>query len=431
MRNTNHVECRTILGKTIDFPHYKNVKVEKLLGRGATFVSYKCTFKNNGQNVKGIVKEFRPQIFYQSENTGKGIKTLFDYSTNFNQKVGHIDYIYMQSDNGNIIECYLPAQKEIFKAAYSEFVNNQKKIQGQLDEAVNENYKLRRYIAQPLDVFTISPDDSINKNTFAYFELYLFEEKDFKKYAPILSVKENIQALISLCNVLDKLHQAGISVNDLKPENFLYDKDAGMPILQLFDLGSIRKVGDNGKLADDASVPGTTPFYGAPEYLADYIPRGVVSAGGGVYADIYSIGAILMFILFLFDENFVDGVMRLVRKQCEAKDTIDLFKICAENALNNNTYTKGFLNYAEYIVSHCITSAKLSDVQKRYHNTPNKTAVQQLSNDLKILLEIYENKGVHPEVMLNNAIIDVKNNKQFSDKNFDPDLFTEIEVVND
>lgn len=429
MKNNNFVECRSIFGKTIDFAHYKNVKVEELLGRGATFVSYKCTFKNNGQNVKGIVKEFRPQGFYQSENTAKGLKTLFDYSAKIDGRVGCFDYIYMQSDSGNVIECYLPAQKEAFKAAYSEFVSNQKTVQSQLDEVVNKDYKLRRYITEPLDVFAVFPEDSTNKNTFAYFELYLYEEKDFKKIAPTLSIEKRIKALISLCNVLDKLHQSGLSVNDLKPENFLYDNDADMPILKMFDLGSIRKIAANGKLANDASVPGTTPFYGAPEYLADYIPGGIVSAGGGVYADIYSIGVILMFILFLFDENFVDGVMRLVRKQCEVKDTLDLFDVCEENALNNNIYTKGFLNYAKYIVSHCITSAKLSDVQKRYHKTANKTAVQQLSDDLKVLLEIYENKGIHPEVMLNNAIHEIKNNEQYADKYFDPDLFTEIVSV--
>lgn len=429
MKNNNFVECRSIFGKTIDFAHYKNVKVEELLGRGATFVSYKCTFKNNGQNVKGIVKEFRPQGFYQLENTAKGLKTLFDYSAKIDGRVGCFDYIYMQSDSGNVIECYLPAQKEAFKAAYSEFVSNQKTVQSQLDEVVNKDYKLRRYITEPLDVFAVFPEDSTNKNTFAYFELYLYEEKDFKKIAPTLSIEKRIKALISLCNVLDKLHQSGLSVNDLKPENFLYDNDVDMPILKMFDLGSIRKIAANGKLANDASVPGTTPFYGAPEYLADYIPGGIVSAGGGVYADIYSIGVILMFILFLFDENFVDGVMRLVRKQCEVKDTLDLFDVCEENALNNNIYTKGFLNYAKYIVSHCITSAKLSDVQKRYHKTANKTAVQQLSDDLKVLLEIYENKGIHPEVMLNNAIHEIKNNEQYADKYFDPDLFTEIVSV--
>lgn len=426
MKNNNFVECRSIFGKTIDFAHYKNVKVEELLGRGATFVSYKCTFKNNGQNVKGIVKEFHPQGFYQSENTEKGLKTLFDYSTNINREVGHFDYIYVLSDSGNIIECYLPAQREAFKDAYSEFVSNQKAVQSLLDEVVNENYKLRRYITEPLDVFEISPEESLNKNTFAYFELYLFEEKDFKRYAPILSVKENIQALISLCNVLDKLHQAGISVNDLKPENFLYDNDADMPILQLFDLGSARKVADNGNLSNDASVPCTTPFYGAPEYLTDYIPGGVLPAGGGVYADVYSIGAILMFILFLFDAQFIDGVAHRVRIQSEVKDTLDLFETCAENALNSNTYTQGFLDYAKYIVSHCVTSAQAADVQKRYHNAPNKTAVQQLSDDLKVLLDIYENKGIHPEVMLNNAIQEIENNEQYADKYFDPDLFTEI-----
>lgn len=429
MINNNHVECRTILGKTFDFAHYKNVKVEELLGRGATFVSYKCTFENNGQNVKGIVKEFRPQGFYQSENKAKSFKTLFDYSTKMDGKVGNFDYIYVQSDSGNVIECYLPAQKEAFKAAYFEFVSNQKTVQSQLDKVVNKNYKLRRYITEPLDVFAVPPEDSANKNTFAYFELYLYEEKDFKKRAAILSVKEKLLALISLCNVLDKLHQAGISVNDLKPENFLYDTDADMPILKLFDLGSIRKIAADGKLANDASVPGTTPFYGAPEYLADYIPGGIIAAGGGVYADIYSIGAILMFVLFMFDEHFVDGVMNRVRKQCEVKDTLNLFKACSKNALNSDTYTKGFLDYAEYIISHCITGAKVSDIQKRYHNSRNKTAIQKLSDDLKILLEIYENKGVHPEVMLNNALKDVQDKEKFSEENFDPDLFTEVEVV--
>lgn len=426
MKTTDRVDFKNLLNQTIDFAHYKNVGIKKLLGRGTTFASYECVFSKNGRQVKGIIKEFLPQSFYKPSNEQQNteeISVTFDYPLTCDSRGKHIDYMHVQNDVGNVIVRYLPAQKDVFITAYDEFISNQKKVQSLLDEAVDQNYKLRRYITQPLDVFTISPKASANKNTFAYFELYLYEEKDFNKCALTLPIQKNLCALIRLCNVLDKLHRGGVSVNDLKPANFLYDEDAGMPILQVFDLGSVRKIAADGKLVDGTSLPSSTTFYGAPEYVSGKY----ISGGGGIYADIYSIGAILMFILFMYEERFVDGVNRHISRESEVKDTLELLDQCIETTYNDHKYTKGFLDYAKHIISHCITGGTVAEVQTRYHNTSHQTAAQHLADDLKTLLEIYDNQGVHPEVMLNRAISQAD---QLPLDDLDEDLFTEIQAAN-
>lgn len=391
--------------KKIDFAQHKNVTVQKLLGRGASCVTYLCQYD---KNKKGLLKEFLPISYFKRTDSGGYIAGKFEYNTEtFDQDPWYVHV--------------LPAQSDELKASFSEFINTQQKVSELLNEEIGKDYKFARYITRPLETFVVSPLEG-NANRFAYLELYDYDEKDFNKNAPLWDLEKRLTALIHLCKVVDKFHQAGLCINDLKPQNFLYDVDAGMPILKIFDLDSVRPINkSNGALAELTSVPGVTPFFSADEYFCTPL---LLNVGTGIAADIYSLGAILMYLLFMHDEAFVCGVNQM--QKSEAEVSLRLFETCAQNAVAAGSYTEAFLNYAKHIITHSVTQNIVMEVKKRYHKDDNGTAVQNLENELNNLLEILRNNGVHPVLMQMRA---QASKREFLAADFDPDLFAELQEI--
>lgn len=391
--------------KKIDFAQHKNVTVQQLLARGGSCATYICQYENK----TCILKEFLPISYFKRTDSGGYIAGEFEYNTEtFDQDPWYVHV--------------LPAQSDELKASFSEFLDTKKKISDLLNETLEKDQKLGRYItAKPLETLMVSPLEG-NTNRFAYLELYDYDEKDFNKNAPLWDLEKRLVALIHLCKVVDKFHQAGLCINDLKPQNFLYDVDAGMPILKIFDLDSVKPINkSNGALAELTSVPGVTPFFSADEYFCAPLSLNV---GTGIAADIYSLGAILMYLLFMHDEAFVCGVNQM--QKSEAEVSLRLFETCAQNAVAAGSYTEAFLNYAKHIITHSVTQNIVMEVKKRYHKDDNGTAVQNLENELNNLLEILRNNGVHPVLMQKRA---QASKREFLAADFDPDLFAELQEI--
>lgn len=404
-----------LVGTNIMFPDNKIVTVLEVLGAGNTCIGYKCKITYNDNTFGyGVLKEFLPNGF--------------DYKTS------NIKYKYV-----------LPSQWDDFIARYIDYLNGLGSIRNILKSI--ETPSLKRYFTVPpnikLDQFDENGDfKSINYNALFYFSprentfyglsLYAFDSIDISSKICEFNIKERIEILSKLCLVIDKFHEKDIILADIKPENFLYEKDdIGGFCLKLFDFDSILKLDKNGKLLPNQTISGTN-YFSAPEIFT-------YSSLIGKKSDVYSIGALLLY--FVFREQFDEliDITKIFSKK-DLKHIKDIFNNeTFEKLLNcNNDYfekhkgkyypiTTGFF----YKLKNIILKAMNPNTTQRYGYFNGKSPMQNLHDDLIVLNEIYENKGVHPEVMLNNAIKDVQNNEQYSQENFDPDLFTEIEVVND
>lgn len=413
MIRRSYMKKYDLVGTDIVFPDNKIVKVIMRLGIGNTCVGYKCEIiYNDNTHGYGVLKEFLP--------------------SGFDFKMSGINYMHM-----------LPSQRNEFKVKYYEYLQELITIRNVLKSI--ETTSLKRYYVEPPNInyneIDINKDfKSINynaifclnsqKNTFCGLSLYPFDSIDISNKICEFNIKERIEILSKLCLIIDKFHEKNIILADLKPENFLYEKDEiGGFCLKLFDFDSILKLDENEKLLPNQKISGTH-YFSAPEIFTN-------SSSIGKKSDVYSIGAMLLY--FVMKEQF-DEIID-VSKIFNKKDLIHI-----KDIFNNERYqrlvdcnkdhikryqeqyhpiTVGFWNKFKKVVLKSMNP----NTTKRYGRFNGKSPMQNLHNELVMLMEIYENKGVHPEVMLNNAIMDVQNNNQFSEDNFDPDLFTEVEVV--
>ncbi len=400
-----------LVGCKIDFSDNRTVEILEGLGIGASSTGYKCEIAySDGTHDNVILKEFLP----------KG----FDF------KVSRDNYLRA-----------LPAQTNEFKVKYNAYIRNLNEIRAVL-KAI-ETTSLKRYYVEPpyLDKKGIDKDgkyESVNHDSFFKFNeknnifcgltLYPFDSSDISNKICCYSIKERIDILSKLCLIIDKFHENNIILADLKPENFLYDKDdIGGFCLKLFDFDSILKIDQNGKLLPNQKPTGT-PYFSAPEIRC-------CSSSIGKKSDVYSIGALLLY--FVMKECF-DDFINLSKEftKRELKHIKDIFieenynKLVKYNKANlewlNKDYhpiTIGFWNKFKSIV----LKAMDANTTRRYGNN-EKTPMKSIYEELVVLMGIYENKGVHPEVMLDKAI-EVAQNIKIGD--IDEDLFTSIKEVNE
>ncbi len=125
-----------------------------------------------------------------------------------------------------------------------------------------------------------------------------------------LSIGRACALLRQTANGLYEAHQAGMIHRDLKPENLMVERlPAGDDFVHILDFGIVR-------LTDDASVSMTHGFIGTPLYAS---PEQAMAKKIDHRSDIYSLGAILFFMLTgkpPFVSNNVYDVLRMhVRKQ--------------------------------------------------------------------------------------------------------------------
>ncbi|RAL20401.1 hypothetical protein DL240_17640 [Lujinxingia litoralis] len=124
-----------------------------------------------------------------------------------------------------------------------------------------------------------------------------------------LSVQRSCALLRQIANGLYEAHQAGMIHRDLKPENMMVERlPAGDDFMHILDFGIVR-------LTDDSGVSMTHGFIGTPLYAS---PEQAMAKAVDQRSDIYSLGAILFFMLTgqpPFVSNNVYSVLRMHVRQ--------------------------------------------------------------------------------------------------------------------
>lgn len=124
-----------------------------------------------------------------------------------------------------------------------------------------------------------------------------------------LDIHRALTMLRQVANGLFEAHQAGMIHRDLKPENLMVEKlPAGDDFLYILDFGIVR-------LTDDNTVSMTHGFIGTPLYAS---PEQAMAKSLDHRSDIYSLGAILFFMLTgepPFVSDHVYEVLRMHARQ--------------------------------------------------------------------------------------------------------------------
>lgn len=385
----------SLIGKTITFSAQRQVLVKEELPRGATCRCYVCEVKYvDGTTETKLLKEFAPKKF-----------DLFFSKDTFLRTIA--------------------SRKEGFERAFKEYFNKISGVRSILLNIAKEDNSLKRYFVLPPAVQfqkdNSNPNNSgdsivvFNSEQSEYCGLMLFDFDSTSMSCRIgeLSIDERIEALIKLSKVINKFHERNLIIADIKPENFIYDVDEVGFCIKLFDFDSVID------LNEKITKVSCTPIW-APYELSQQLLNAI-----GLSSDLYSLGAMLLyFIMFDLFQNYPKYKLVTILHEQNKQEVLtkDVFlQLCD---IDDNV-TIGFWNKFVEIVN---TTTTLQSPERRCpkeYTLPLDYFIEQLV----ILKEIYENKGIHPEVMLNNAINDVLDKDKFSADNFDLDLFTEIEVI--
>ncbi len=163
-----------------------------------------------------------------------------------------------------------------------------------------------------------------------YFTMALIDGPNLRGYADgrgTLPIPEVVSLFAQVVEGVAHAHKHGIVHRDLKPANVLMDKD-GRP--RVTDFGLAKRASGDTQLTATGQVVGT-PQYMAPEQARD-------SKDVGPPADVYSLGAILYFLLAgrppFHGESFTDLLIKVVTdaptppRQLRADVPADLEELC-------------------------------------------------------------------------------------------------------
>lgn len=389
-----------IIGLLVDFPSHKEVTIESLISnKGHNCITYSGKI-NSGNEPKCIVKEYAPENFTRDNK-------IFENNKYFNSRV-------------------LPAQFEDFEKHYNEFVKQleilRNKIQVIIDEESPDSEKsLKNYIINIPDGDNCRFFIDKSNKCYSGLMLYPYESTDAEEKIKDMSLTERLESLIMLCKIVHRFHEKHIALVDLKPMNFIYYNDGINKTVKLFDFDSIVQIDDNGFIneSDFWRLKGTH-FFSAPETLSDL---GTQNYDAGIGSDIYSLGAMLLYYVLIDDFN-------------ELIPDVDYFKISDLNDIlsneifnkyqkahkSKNTITYGFWRRFVSIIK----TSMNEDIFSRSFG--QNLSVLPLEKEIGILLDIYNHKGVHPEVMFDYAC-EMAEDPNFL-KVYEEELLCDIEEVN-
>lgn len=141
-----------------------------------------------------------------------------------------------------------------------------------------------------------------------YFVMDIIEGKDLPKQMDELKPRQAMQWMLSICQAVHYIHQAGIIHRDLKPSNILISKQ-NEPVLM--DFGIAR---DESRLS---GLTGSGQFLGTPAYMAPEQARGL-SKEIGPATDVYGLGAIL-YEMLTKQPPFSGPPMQVIYKVCTSE----------------------------------------------------------------------------------------------------------------
>lgn len=384
----------SLKGLTIQFPNGRQAKVLSLLSdKGKSCVAYNGEIINRDCDGKEhiekcIIKEFSPEGF--TRNTD------------------------VNGEDNYFVSRVLPAQKNEFFEIFKQFKSDMDKIRWDILDKIYEDSSLKNYVVNIPDEENQIFEFNENDGSYKGIMLFPYESSEATEKIKNLSISERLNMLIQLCKIIDKFHQQNMILIDLKPDNFIYYNDGINSYIKLFDFDSVSTLDENGLLNND-KVFGGTNFFSSPEVLEH-------TKNVDKNSDVYSIGAMLFYFVTIeiFDELIPDLECFSIRKLKKILNN-DTFKAVKENKYE---LTLGFWNRFVSIIK-----TSMNEVQRKRSFDSENSPMVSLSREIEILKDIYEHKGVHPEVMLDKAI-EISNEKNFfNEKDFDENLFCEIKEV--
>lgn len=284
------------------------------------------------------------------------------------------------------------------------------------------NHKLDDYIVDIKDQVLIS-DCNDNNNIFSGF--YITNTDFCNSCNRIFNYEKinrdnlvnNLQFLLVLINAIGVFHEEGYIVPDLKPSNIIYKSD-NITKLRLIDMDSIFKINN---ISDKSDFIPCSIGYAAPELVKQEIKEERNKVGKRT--DVYSLGIILFEIVFgSYWYTYYDSQIKFgsdFRCPIDADDEEYIFSYDDLNEIFLNLdLAIGTKNKLKKIWRKSICE----DIENRYSST------KEMALDIQILIEIIQNKGVHPEVMLDKAI---KIAEDIMLEDIDKKLFTDIKEVKD
>lgn len=352
--------------------------------QGSTSRAYTCElFKVNSNGKKTLMGKYIMKSFFPKELTESLLETYDDISNSY-----FLEYLDFNS----------------VERRYEQFKAKEKQIKEFFDRIGAKDQHLLRHHFAKNDFFIIHHDTEKKHLTHLAFTAY--ENNSIATNMKESSTKDKLISLIKLCSLVNRIHNAGMMLCDLKPENYLYFKDDDSAFIMFFDFDSISEINAYGDCIDIEHSG--SKFYSGPECFSGSVIT--------YRQDIFSIGRILTRLMF-------DDITDLDKPGNIEPE--NLFSDSNFKALHNKdeNINGGFWNRLKSIIEK--STNRIPEERYQYPNlfSPENEKFGEtllLKNDLQVLLEIYETKGVHPEVMRDKA------NTLFQKTDIDENLLTDV-----
>lgn len=413
----NIEKIKSLISESSILIQYDKFKIEltSFIGNGTYNVVFFGSYNDNGVEKKSIIKFFLPHSILENQNKkddqiakeAKPVEMEYDFELVENNGKYEITHILLK----------VPAQVKLYKTALQKYQASNNQMIEMLND-IEVNSFVPTSFSERVMTVSVSEDESIDLiNCVMCFEYSL--PTSLKEYLiNCLDVTERIRVVKCITSVLNKIYKSDkkLIMLDLKIDNFLFKSNGqdGLDDLYIIDWDSLVKLNQYGHIDKDAEVNCTE--YASPQEVLN-VSREII----GVKSCIFMLGYML-YIALLLPYSSKEEVS-LYLGTADEFDGVEIKKPIIKE-LKNMGVTQGFILKLIKI----LTNSYNSNIDYRYSPTNDLNEFELFMNDLDILIDIYNHKGVHPEIMLDNAK-EMAESPDFL-KEYDEDLLCEVEEVN-
>lgn len=413
----NIEKIKSLISESSILIQYDKFKIEltSFIGNGTYNVVFFGSYNDNGVEKKSIIKFFLPHSILENQNKkddqiakeAKPVEMEYDFELVENNGKYEITHILLK----------VPAQVKLYKTALQKYQASNNQMIEMLND-IEVNSFVPTSFSERVMTVSVSEDESIDLiNCVMCFEYSL--PTSLKEYLiNCLDVTERIRVVKCITSVLNKIYKSDkkLIMLDLKIDNFLFKSNGqdGLDDLYIIDWDSLVRLNQYGHIDKDAEVNCTE--YASPQEVLN-VSREII----GVKSCIFMLGYML-YIALLLPYSSKEEVS-LYLGTADEFDGVEIKKPIIKE-LKNMGATQGFILKLIKI----LTNSYNSNIDYRYSPTNDLNEFELFMNDLDILIDIYNHKGVHPEIMLDNAK-EMAESPDFL-KEYDEDLLCEVEEVN-
>lgn len=388
------------------------IKITSFIGRGSYNLVFFAEYEKNSVIKPCILKYFLP-IKYIEKSNDKHSNQHFDFCYEIDVEE-QTENIMLQNIRLSVL-----AQYPYYVEKVKEYRTTNNRIIGLLSSD-----EINSFIPKPYDeqIYSINFEEpNPNYDLTSCFMTFAYDSQfSLIKYLMNCDViSKRLKIVVSLINLIGVLYyRKNMLMLDIKFDNFLYKDNEKVKnrMLKIIDWDSIVELDIAKKMPVDLPIHSSDGF--RPYEVEKHEIKNI-----GIKSTIFMLGACL------YQALFMHSILKGELLPLPVRPGTDIVSIEYDQrisqAFEKLGLSQGFQNKFFDIMRKSYTQ----EIDDRYTADEYFTEIEKMSDDVQVLLEIYENKGVHPEVMLNNAIKDVQNKEKFSADNFDPDLFTEVEVI--